>query len=288
MPCCTPPIVPIPGTAWPEAVRGTIARKPWQYAITAVIPCLDHSAETKLCVAILRLQTLRPYILLIDTGSRPHEARALEEMRAPDLEIHSIRANALPHTCSAIAAALDLGFSLAATPYAFTTHQDCFLRDRHFLDFLAQKMPLHSVVGYQISPRRFEGWEKWFGHTAALWDLRDLDRIGATWTLRRAAAMLGMGPLATTPDPLNHIDTETAMNLAILRAGLATEQIGSEINFERTRDSWIDHARSLICTKLYFPDKYQAARAACDLAMIEAQQRISRWQYIGPAEPGQD
>lgn len=285
MPCCPPKIVPIPDVGWPDGFRGTIARKPWMYQITAVIPCLDHSAETKLCVELLRLQTIKPYIILIDTGSRPHEARALEELRADDLEIHSIKANSLPHACAAIASALDLGFSMACTPYVFTTHQDCFLRDRHFMDFLAQKMQIRSVAGYQISPRRFAGWEQWFGHTATMWNVQDLDRIGAAWTLRRAANMLRMGPLATSPDPTSHIDTESAMNLAILRAGLSTEQIGTEINFARTRDNWIDHARSLICTKIYFPEKYTTARAACDQAMIEARHRISRWQSMGPAEP---
>jgi hypothetical protein len=265
-----------------------ITRKPWMYQITAVIPCLDHAEETKICVELLRLQTIKPYIILVDTGSRPHEARALEDLRGHDLEIHAIRANALPHACAAIANALDLGFSMACTPYVFTTHQDCFLRDRHFLDFLAQKMLLNSVVGYQISPRRFEGWEKWFGHTATLWNVQDLDRIGATWSLRRAANMLGMGPLATTPDPNSHIDTESAMNLSILRAGLATEQIGTEINFQRTRDCWLDHARSLICTKVYFPEKYPAARTACDKAMVEAKHRIARWKSMGPADQDSD
>ena len=276
--------IPDPTAQGSAKWEGTLARKPWQYQITAVIPCFEHVPETTLCVELLRLQTIHPYILLIDTGSNNNCLQALDRLRAPDLEVHAIRSNSIPHPCAAIAAALDLGFSLCATPYAFTTHQDCFLRDRHFLDYLAQLMPTHAVAGYQISPRRFPEWPKWFGHTAALWSIPELDRIGATWSMRRAASMLGYGPLPATTDTIGHLDTESGINTAILRAGLPTIQIGTELNFERTLDQWIDHPRSLVCSALYSPTHHTNARAWTDQAMTEAKARIQRWKTHGSAE----
>jgi hypothetical protein len=277
--------VPNPDAHESQKWEGTLARKPWHYQVTAVIPCFEHVQETTLCVELLRLQTIHPYILLIDTGSRNESLEALNALRAADLEVHAIRCNSIPHPCVGITAALDLGFSLAATPFAFTTHQDCFLRDRHFLDYLVQLMPTYAVAGYQISPRRFPEWPKWFGHTAALWSIAELDRIGATWSLRRAASMLAFGTLPAITDTESHIDTESAINTAILRAGLRTLQIGTEQNFERTLDQWIDHPRSLICTSLYYPPHHAKARTWCDQAMTEARDRIERWKTHGSAEP---
>lgn len=287
---CTqrPPIIPIRTADPPAKWQSTLQRKPWDHCITAVIPVLDHVDETIACVELLRLQTLKPYIILIDTGSLPLAFSRIEQMRAEDLEVHAIRCHASAHPCGIIASALDLGFSLAWSRFVFTTHQDCFLRNRQFLDFLLSYMPRYSVVGYQISPRKFVGWERWFGHTATLFDTTDWDMIGATWSLRRAARELRIGPCQDTPDLQGNVDTETTMNLCYLRSGLHTRQIGQEQNFIRTRDEWIDHPRSLTCTSLYSPDIYEQQKKTTALALAEANERIAHWRHTGPAETAYD
>ena len=128
------PTIPIRGSAGPLTWEGVCARKPWQHQVTVALPCLDHADETAICVELLRCQSVPPYFILVDTGSRPDQAKRLRAMRAPDLEVHSLRINGARHPSAPIANALDLCFSLAATPYVFTTHQDCFARRPDLLD----------------------------------------------------------------------------------------------------------------------------------------------------------
>ena len=280
-----PPTVPQPGEFYPVTWQGKLHRKPWHYAITAAIPCFNHARETALVIELLRLQTCRPYIILVDTGSTPRELAKLEALRAQDLELHLLRRNAMQHPCDSIASAMDLAFSLADTPYIFTTHQDCFLRARHFLQHLLDNIHGLAAIGYQLSPRKFPGWEQHLGHTATLFSLAEWDRLGATWSLRRAASLLGIGRPANGLFALDSIDTEAAFNARFIQAGAKTAFVGTEQNFVRTKDDFIDHCRSLICTGLYYPDHYAVARTWADDAMLEAAKRIRLWRSSGPADP---
>jgi hypothetical protein len=153
-----PPAVPLRNELSPVIWQGKLRRKPWHYTITAAIPCLDHTRETEAVVELLRLQTCKPYIILVDTGSTAAELRKLEALRAVDLELHLIRRNAQQHPCDSIASAMDLAFSLADTPYLFTTHQDCFPRSRHLLQHLMDNIHGLAAIGYRISPRMYPGW----------------------------------------------------------------------------------------------------------------------------------
>lgn len=276
--------IPIKNPAGLANFQGTCARKPWDYPITAVIPCLDHAEETALCVELLRLQTIRPYIMLVDTGSEQHQFADLCRLRAEDLEIHTIRSNGTPHPCDIIAAALDLCFSLADTPYIYTTHQDVFLRSRYFLEYLYTNIPGMAVLGYRLSPRNNIQWQKMFGHTATLFDLAKWDEIGATWTLRRASRQQGCNHKMPPPGELWYIDTEHAANTSIIASGHKIGFCGTEENLQRTVDDNIDHCRSLICTSLYAPEYHARALIWTELAKQEARARIRSWQLYGPAE----
>lgn len=65
-------ISPIYGNLTVDAPwEGLCQTKPWEYEITAAIPCLNTSETLPICIELLRLQTNRPFILLIDTGSIP-------------------------------------------------------------------------------------------------------------------------------------------------------------------------------------------------------------------------
>lgn len=277
-------IIPDPSLDSPQIWEGTCARKPWNYTVTAVIPCWNHAEETALCVELLRLQTIRPYIMLVDTGSDPKEFLKLSDLRGEDLELHTIRSNGTPHPCDIIAAALDLCFSLADTPYIYTTHQDVFLRSRYFLEYLTTNIPGLAVLGYQLSPRVNIQWEKMFGHTATLFDLSKWDEIGATWSLRRAARQQGCNHKMPPPGQLWYIDTEHAANTSIIASGHKIGFCGTEDNLKRTLDDNIDHCRSLICTALYAHEYHERALVWTKEAKAEARARIKQWNAYGPAE----
>jgi len=276
--------VPLYHEPIPARWEGVADRKPWQHQITAVIPCFNHYHETVSVVALLRLQTVKPYIILVDTGSTPHQYASLRSLAAPDLELHAIRSNGTPHPCSLIASALDLGFSLAETPYVFTTHQDCFLVARDFLEYLQTTIVGHDAVGYQLSPRPGTRWREHLGHTATLWDLNSWDRIGATWTLRRCRHLLHRSHHHQHHSPDPAIDTEASVNAAYLNAGAKIAFVGTEQNYERTLDANIDHCRSLVCSSLYSPPHHERAHAWATDAMRLAQRRIRDWTTYGPAE----
>lgn len=280
-----PPTVPLRTERDPVTWQGKMRRKPWHYTITAAIPCLHHATETAIVIELLRLQTCRPYIILVDTGSTPRELAKLEALRAEDCELHLLRRYAMQHPCDAIASAMDLAFSLADTPYVFTTHQDCFLCSRHFLQHLMDNIHGLAAIGYRLSPRNFPGWEKMLGHTATLWSVAEYDRLGLSWSLRRAAYLMARARPENYREQIPLIDTEACINELLLRTGAKIAFTGTEENFIRTRDDFIDHPRSLVCTKLYHPDKYPARRKDCDDALIEARTRIKDWQTSGPADP---
>ena len=280
-----PPTVPIRGERDPVIWQGRMHRKPWHFLITAAIPCFDHAVETAAVIELLRLQTCKPYIILVDTGSCARELAKLETLRAQDVELHLIRRNAMQHPCDSIAAAMDLAFSMADTPYVYTTHQDCFVRARHWLQHLVDNIHGLAAIGYRLSPRKFPGWEQHLGHTSTLFSVAEWDRLGATWSLRRAASLLGVGRPANDMTIFDAIDTEAAFNTRFIQAGAKTAFVGTEENFVRTLDDNIDHPRSLICTGLYYPPSYQARRQATDLALQAALARIRLWQSSGPADP---
>lgn len=265
--------------------QGSIHKKPWQYLITAVIPILDHSNETEVCVELLRLQTCKPYIILVDTGSTEDHVTKTLPLRGPDLEIHTIRRQAAVGPSDVIANALDLGFSIAETPYVFTTHQDCFLKTRTLLEFMAYQLPGKAAVGYQLTERPHRDWQSHLGHTCTLFDLATWDRIGATWSLRRAPALQGLGRHHPGVAIDAFMDTEATMNYCFSHAKVETAIIGTETNYERNQDEFIDHCRSLVCSSLYSAEHHTAALGWSRQAMLEAWERIRTWKASGPADP---
>ena len=58
--------------------EGNCAKKPWDYEITAVIPVMDTFEQLEICIRLLKSQTIRPYIVVIDTGSIPEEFEKID------------------------------------------------------------------------------------------------------------------------------------------------------------------------------------------------------------------
>lgn len=256
--------------------EGRAAKKPWHHKVTACIPHLNTVEELKVCIEVLRAQSERPYIMVIDTGSPPEVCVALEMMRAEDLEIHYIRTNGWNHSSEAVTAAMDLTQTLCRTEWIFHTHADCFLRRRDLIEtWMRICNPSTPVVGYRMSPRDWvtKEWEWMVGHTALMCYMPSIHRAGATWAMRRG--------LYAYHYPLVNLggwpDTETAFNHALRDAGIAPVFIGHDLNGQRQVDENIDHCRSHTGSKIYSSEYHAKACGWMADAIREAKARVAQW-----------
>jgi hypothetical protein len=263
------------------SARGRLTRKPWDFRVCAVIPHLNTPDLLPVVIELLRLQTERPYVLIVDTGSPWSVLDELEKLRAPDVEIHYLRTHGTPHSSDPVCHAMDVGFSLCRSSLLFATHSDVFLRRREFLKELADQCSADvPVVGYEMSPRDrlTDAWKGCVGHTATMHHMETMDRLGVTWSIRRAASQWGE-PRTRGVWP----DTETTMNFVLRDAGIKPKLIGHETNGERFVDTNVDHCRSTTGTKLMGSTKYATRVAWLEVALREARERIERWR--AEAEP---
>lgn len=259
--------------------QGSCEKKPWDYEVTAVVPCLDTFEITKICVELLRLQTVKPFIFLVDTGSSKDELSMLEELRGEDLEVHSLKFNGVIHPSDFPAIAMDLAFSACRTEYLFATHADCFVRRRDFLEYLLGLCPSRSpVVGYEISPRKHSDWKGMVSHTASMYYMPVMDKIGFGWSLRRLANYYDIVDYSPSLDRPGWPDTEILGNYILKRNKIRPYLIGKELNLHRKKDENIDHFRSFTSGKLYNKFYFESVSQWCEDAKREAVERIKSWR----------
>lgn len=255
---------------------GRHEKKPWHYAVTVAIPHLDTLESLQAVVALLRRQTVAPYILIIDTGSPPPVLRDLEEMRDVDLEIHYVQGHAYAHTSEPVAVALDLAHALCRTQHLFHTHADCFLRRRDFLESLIRVTNANTpVVGYRMSPRDWAtiDWQWMIGHTASMFYMPSIWRSGASWNFQRLHFDYGF-EFSTGGWP----DTETGFNFGLRDAGIVPVFIGHEQNGVREIDGNRDHVRSFCGARVYADANYNVPAAEWMAAALkEAWERVKVW-----------
>jgi hypothetical protein len=259
--------------------EGNCEIKPWDYRVSAVIPCLDTAEQVEICVRLLQLQTLKPYIVIVDTGSSEEEFKRIESLRADDIEVHAIRLNGVLHPSDFPAMAMDLAFSVCRSPYLFATHADCFLRRQDFLkDLVHWASTISPVVGYEISPRNHSDWKGMVSHTATMYQMSVMDRINFGWSMRRLCNYYNIKDQRPTLSRPNWPDTEILGNYQLRSFKIKPHLIGSEQNFERKIDENIDHFRSFTSGKLYSPDYYKMANKWYLDAKKEALERIAKWE----------
>jgi len=261
--------------------EGSVATKPWQHRVTAAIPALDTYEQLETCVELLRLQTIRPYIVIIDTGSSEEEFSKISSMRSEDLEVHSIRLNGVLHPSDFPAIAMDLAFSLCRTEFIYATHSDVFVRRRDFLAELIEKcISISPVVGYEISPRAHDDWHGMVSHTATMYHMPTMDRIGFGWSLRRLCNQFGISNHRPNPNTPGWPDTELLGNYLLRQNNIIPNLIGSEDNFKRTIDENIDHFRSFTSGKLYSSSYYRVVSQWYEEAKRAALERIDEWKRL--------
>ena len=146
--------------------ENTVRVKPWEYRCTVTLACLDTPDDVAAVVRLWRAQTVRPYIMVIDTGSTPENLNKLLALRADDVEVHCLQPNAWLHPCDAPAIACSLAADLCRTKHLIFTHSDVYPCRRDLVEeLLALCVAKSPVVGYSISkPRPYEVKDTWVGH----------------------------------------------------------------------------------------------------------------------------
>lgn len=254
---------------------GTVRPKPWEYRVTATLAHLETPDSLAVVIDLLRAQTERPYIQVVDTGSTPETCAKLERLRAPDCEIHYIRGHAWRHGSSVIAAACDLAMVTCRTEYLFLTQTDVFLRRPDFLADMVRLCERHPVVGYEMSPRDWETdrWEGMVGHTATTLHMPTMRRIGATWDMQRGAECHKLGY-----DTGKHgwPDTETTFNAVLSEHGIAPHFIGHDENGTDYVDGNLRHCRSYGVMTVYGGGAGPQKEWVRD-AISEARDHLEKW-----------
>lgn len=272
-------IAPLRGSGVTAPWEGNVVKKPWEYKVTAAIPCLDTAETVEICIELLRLQTEKPYIILIDTGSCLEQRVIVEKLHAEDCEVHFLRLNGVQNPSDFPAMAMDVAFALCRTEYIFATHADCFLRKRTFLADMIHLCERESpVVGYEMSPRQHDDWHGMVSHTATIYHMPTMDKIGFGWSLRRLCNMYNIKnykPSALRP---GWPDTEILGNYILRQHKITPLLIGHEENFTRQIDDNIDHLRSYTAGKLYSPSYFKKATKWFEKAKEEALKRIDEWK----------
>lgn len=252
--------------------------KPWDFACEVAIPVLDTPDTLPPVIELLRLQTARPYIVLIDTGSTEQNFAAVSRLRAEDVEIHSLRFGAVRHPSDFPAIAMDLAFAACRTEHLFCTHADVFLRSRTVIEELLGKCSKDNpAVGYRITPRAHGDWINMVSHTCTMLHMPTMDRIGAGWSLRRLCNNREVEHRMSVLGD-NWPDTELLLNYVLWENGIQAELIGDEANHARTLDQRIDHCRSLTAGRLYSPDYAAKCHEWLADAMSAARERIRLWK----------
>lgn len=270
-------IAPLGTTDCTPAYYGRPALRPWDYKLTAAIPHLDTIEPLKMAVELLRAQTIRPFIMIVDTGSPFDVRRELEYMRADDLEVHFIAGHGYRSPSEPVTVALDLAHSFCRTEHLFHTHADCFLRRQDFLENVVRITNCNTpVVGYRISPRDWatKEWEWMVGHTATMCYTPTLHRIGASWSFQRIFHQFGYDWQIAGGWP----DTETGFNHCLREHGILPVFIGHDRNHERQVDDNIDHCRSYPCSKLYSDEYHSKARVWMESALADGHARLKAWR----------
>lgn len=273
--------VPVAGDLRERPFEGTCARKPWEHEVTAVIPTLNSHERLELVVELLRLQTVRPFIVVVDTGSAPGRYDLIESMRAEDLEVHQMRLNGVEHSSEPVAMAMDWGLARCPTRFMFCTHDDCFLMSRETLRIFRDHAAQHVAAGHRLTRRPHDDWNRMVGHTALMLDADWIRDHGVTWDMRRAVRRFGTARPRREEQYGNWPDTEIGLNYLLWSHGVKPYITGEEQNFARNTDGLIDHCRSTGSASLYSRGYATLHADRLSQAMIDAQRRVSAWRSNG-------
>ena len=250
---------------------------PWEYKIQVVIPHCDTIEPLAMGLRLWSLQTIKPYICVVDTGTDFTRWAELRELvhSYPNAEIQFLEGDWF-HPSEPVSTALDFAAARCQQEFQFHTHTDVFPTSRELLwKFAKLTTPQTPVVGYEISPRdHVKGklaniWQGMVGHTATMLHMPTIDRHRILWKLLIGHQKWDMDK--TT-------DTEVPFNLQLRELGITPKLVGHDVNFQRQVDQWIDHVRSYGSSKLWSSEHYAKASVEMKQALKQAEARAREWE----------
>lgn len=257
--------------------------RPWEYRVTVCLPHLNTTSQLRLAIDLWRMQTVKPFFEVVDTGSAPSVMADLEALRSDDVEIHYIRAHGYTNSSGPVTAALDLAQTLCRTQFLFHTHTDVFPVRRDFLAvLLALCSPASPVVGWQMSERQnTEEWKDCVSHTATMLHMPTARGKALWWTMER---YYDDKPAERVTPTQGWPDTESPFLHAMRAAGVTPVLLGTEPNYERHDIAangvvYAEHARSFTGLKMQASGTLWA-RAQSYMADAEAgaRGRLETWR----------
>jgi hypothetical protein len=253
------------------------ARRPWDYPVAVALPHYETPETLPVLLELLQLQTVRPYILLLDTGSSPQTVRVLEKLRRPTIEVHYLRPHGFRHTSAPVTTAMDAAFALCRQQYLFCTHTDVFPRRRDLLEWLLSLCRADQpVVGYEMSPRSWASnrWRNVVSHGCTMLHMPTMRQHGIAWSFERY-----WESGQAEPQQNGYPDTEQPFDRCLRKAGIYPYLIGHEPN-DYYKDENIEHVRSWTGLKRLMPNDPRTAQRYSQLhwALFAARQRIQQWK----------
>jgi hypothetical protein len=284
-------LVPVSARPW----EGIAPKKPWEYRITAGIVHLDQYDMLECVIETLRLQTERPFIHVVDTGSDFATREKLTELEisCDDVRVDYLHPRGWSQTSAPVSTAMDLIFASVdyGVDFCYSTHVDCFLRSRKYLSYLTSKCDaMTPVVGYRMSPRKMTDlWRIIPSHTATMFFMPTMREIRACWSMHYAAQRLGLSPEAFR-NVGGWPDTESALGLILNDCGIKPRELGEpprsgpswlclgEEKNEPYSTPWLRHERSFTSQSLYAREYAERRKESIKATMEETWERIARWK----------
>jgi len=253
-------------------------RRPWHYPFSVSFCHMDTPTEASLVCSLWKLAIPRPYIIIVDTGSKPENLEKLQILRTDGVEVLSLPMHGFRHASEFVSVGCDVALAACRTDMMVFTHSDCFIRDRAVGRFFLERVsPRFPAVGYKMSPRAHPDCKWMLSHTLTGLHIPTCDRIGLTWSMRRCFAHLGTPYVTAGTVGVSWPDTESGFNYCLRDAGIKPFFIGEEANNVRHTDGLIDHCRSTTCSKLYSPGHHALVKSWLEPAHQEANARIAEW-----------
>lgn len=251
--------------------------EPWDYSVQVVIPHIDTPEPLREAVRLWSLQTVKPYICIVDTGSDYGHWDALFELEEKyrNVEVHFLRGRSYFHASEPVSTAMDFAAARCQQQFQFQTHSDVFPVAQNLLEHWMSHCDFRNpVVGYEISSRDHcsgrvaDVWRGMVGHTATMLHMPTIDKLGLQWKLLLGHQWYDMD--GTT-------DTEVPFNLRLRELEVSPVILGHDTNRERYTDEWLDHCRSFASSLLYDPKYHNQAKEWMDDCLKQARVRAAQW-----------